>query len=176
MEVFPYSYFRRCDISEVLGCHLLQQISSQWGSQILLQRLVSHQLTAYLSDCGHFLTQWNGRKPYKFESHNSLKLRFTNIRGLCSNFVDCKSYLESNSPDVLALCETNLDDSINSGNFFVRCYLIVGRGVYSPFFQILSTPSPFSLSSPTPTLTALSVVVFVWLNVWSRHIWCAIFT
>ena len=39
------------------------------------------------------------------------------------NFADCKSFLESNSPDILALCETNLDDSIDSGNFSVRDYL-----------------------------------------------------
>ena len=62
-------------------------------------------------------------KPDNFESHNSLKLSFTNIQGLCSNFVDCESFLESNSPDILALCETNLDDSIDSGNFYVRGYL-----------------------------------------------------
>ena len=62
-------------------------------------------------------------KPDNFESHNSLKLTFTNIRGLRSNFVDCESFLESNSPDILALCETNLDDSIDSGNFSVRGYL-----------------------------------------------------
>ena len=63
-------------------------------------------------------------KPDNFESHNSLKPTFTaNIRGLHSNFVDCKSFLESNSPDILALCETNLDDSIDSGNFSVRGYL-----------------------------------------------------
>ena len=37
--------------------------------------------------------------------------------------VDCESFLESNSPDILALCETNLDDSIDSGNFSVRGYL-----------------------------------------------------
>ena len=30
---------------------------------------------------------------------------------------------ESNSPEILALSETNLDDSIGSGNFSVRCYL-----------------------------------------------------
>ena len=39
------------------------------------------------------------------------------------NFVDRESFLESNSPDILALCETNLDDSIDSGNFSVRGYL-----------------------------------------------------
>ena len=63
------------------------------------------------------------RKPDNFESHNSLKLSFTNIRGLCSNFVDCDSFLESNSPDNPALCETNLDCSIDSGDFSVRGYL-----------------------------------------------------
>ena len=62
-------------------------------------------------------------KPDNFESHNSLKLSFTNIRGLHSNFVDCESFLESNSPDILAPCETNLDDSIDSGNFSVTSYL-----------------------------------------------------
>ena len=35
----------------------------------------------------------NGCKPDNFESRNSLKLSFTNIRGLRSKFV--KSYLES---------------------------------------------------------------------------------
>ena len=35
----------------------------------------------------------------------------------------CESFLESNSPEILVLCETNLDDSIDSGNFFVRGYL-----------------------------------------------------
>ena len=62
-------------------------------------------------------------KPDNFESHNSLKLSFTNIWCLCSNFVYWEYFLESNSPDVLALCETNLDDSIDSGNFSVRGYL-----------------------------------------------------
>ena len=37
------------------------------------------------------------RKPDNFESHNSLKLSLMNIQGLRSNFVDCKSFLESNS-------------------------------------------------------------------------------
>ena len=62
-------------------------------------------------------------KPDNFESHNSLKLSFTNIRDLRSNFVYYASLLESNSLDILALCETNLDDSIDSGNFSVRGYL-----------------------------------------------------
>ena len=62
-------------------------------------------------------------KPDNFESHNSLKLSFMNICGLHPNFVDCKSFLESNSADIVAVCETNLDDWIVSGNFSVRGYL-----------------------------------------------------
>ena len=62
-------------------------------------------------------------KPDNFESYNSLKLSFTNTRGLRLNFVDWESYLGSNSPDILALFETVLDDSVNSCDFSVRGYL-----------------------------------------------------
>ena len=62
-------------------------------------------------------------KPDNFESQNSLKLSFTNIWSLCSNFVDCESFLESNFLDILALCETNLDGSTDSANFSLGCYL-----------------------------------------------------
>ena len=64
-----------------------------------------------------------GCKPDNFEPHNSLKLSCTNISGLHTNFVECESFLESKSPDILALYGTNLDDSIDSGNFSVGCYL-----------------------------------------------------
>ena len=45
-----------------------------------------------------------------------------NIQGLRSNFVECESFLESNSPDILALCDTNLDDPIDSGKFSMMSY------------------------------------------------------
>ena len=85
--------------------------------------LVSHELTAYLSIFNLFklmAISSKACKPDNFESRNSPKLSFTNIQGLRSTFVDCESFLESNSPDILALCETNLDDSIDSGSFSVR--------------------------------------------------------
>ena len=63
------------------------------------------------------------KTPNNFEPQKSLKLCFTNIRQFRSNFVDCETFLESNSPDILALCEANLNDSIDSGNFSVRSYL-----------------------------------------------------
>ena len=105
-------------------------------------------------------------KQDNFESHNSLKLSFTNIRGLRSNFVDCESFLESNSPDILALCETNLDDSIGSGNFSVRGYLplirkdsgthIDGLAVY------VKEGLPFARDLSLETLQIL-IYVFDWL-------------
>ena len=63
-------------------------------------------------------------KPDNFELHNPLKLSFTDIPGLHSNFVDCESFLESNSPDILALCETNMDDSIDCSNFSGRAIFL----------------------------------------------------
>ena len=64
-----------------------------------------------------------GHKPDNFESHNSVKCTFTNILGLCSNLVEFESFLESHSPDILALCETNLDESVDSVNLSVTGYL-----------------------------------------------------
>ena len=50
----------------------------------------------------------------------SIKLRITTICCLHLNFVDCEYFLELNSPDILAICEINLDDSIDSHNFSER--------------------------------------------------------
>ena len=63
-------------------------------------------------------------KPDNFELFNFLKLSFVIIRGLGSNFVDCESFLESNSLDILDLYETNLDGSVDSGNFSVKGFLL----------------------------------------------------
>ena len=78
-------------------------------------------------------------KPDNFESCNSLQVSFMNIQGLRSNFVDCESFLESNSPDVLALCKTNLNDSTDSGSFSVRDYL--------PLIQKYSSPHMHGLAA-----------------------------
>ena len=64
-----------------------------------------------------------GCKPNNFESQNSLKLSFMTNCVFCSNFVECEAFVESNSPDILALCETNLDESTDFGNFSVVGYV-----------------------------------------------------
>ena len=56
-------------------------------------------------------------------SQKSAKLRFTNIQDLCSNFFAWKPFLESSSPDIFALSETNLEHPIGSNNFSIRGYL-----------------------------------------------------
>ena len=105
-------------------------------------------------------------KPDNFESQDSLKLSFTNIQGLHSNFVDCESFLESSCPDILALCETKLDDSIDSGNFSVRGYLPLIRKDSSTHMHGLAVyvkeglPFTRDLSLENP---AESTYVFDWL-------------
>ena len=81
---------------------------------------------------------WKARKPDNFESRNSLKLNFKNIHSLRSNFVDCESFLQSNSPDILVLSETNLNDSVDSGNFSVRGYFSLIRKNSSTHMQGLA--------------------------------------
>ena len=90
----PTAILGGVDISEVPACDLLQQTSSQWGLQKLLQGLVSHELTAYFSVFNLFLTQWimailsKGCKLDNHESHNSLKLSFMNIQAFIQILLD----------------------------------------------------------------------------------------
>ena len=82
---------------------------------------MSHELTAYLSIFNQF--KLNELWPYYQKHVNQIILN----RGLCLNFVDCESFLQSNSPDILALCESNLDDSIDTANLSKRGYLLLIR-------------------------------------------------
>ena len=129
----PYSYFRWCgyfwspwvsfvttDDFSVRVTKIISRVRFSW----------THSLPFYFN-----LFKLNELWRYYQKHVNqiilnqiTLKVSFTNIRGLHSDFVDCESFLESNSPGILALCETNLDDSIDSGNFSVRRYLpLIGK-------------------------------------------------
>ena len=54
-------------------------------------------------------------------------LSFTNIRGLRGNFSHVEFFLANSLPDILAICETNLDSSVSSLNFSVPGYLHLNR-------------------------------------------------
>ena len=66
-------------------------------------------------------------KPVSPKSHTSLKVSYTNSRGFCSNLLHCESCLETNLSDILALCETNLEDTVDSNSFIVKGYLSLIR-------------------------------------------------
>ena len=87
---------------------------------------MSHELTVYLSDVYLFFdsVKWSYYQKHLNQiTLNDTKLSFTNIRGAWSNFVGYECFLESNSLDILVLCETNLDVSIDSRKFSIRDYL-----------------------------------------------------
>ena len=91
-------------------------MNSQRWSQKIIQGLVSYELTAYLSVFDLYLTHEmtilaKGRKLDNFESNTSLK----NLAVLTFEaFVRMSIFVELNSLGILALCETNLDDLIDS--------------------------------------------------------------
>ena len=129
MEVCSYRFFWWCGYFQGPGVSFV--MTDEFS--VMVTKVTSRigvSLTHSLPFCYDlFLIQWimtilsRRCKPDNFESHNSLKLSFTDTWGLCLNFVDCKSFLKSNCPETLAICETNLDDSFDSSNFFVRGHL-----------------------------------------------------
>ena len=105
---------------------MLWQMSYLWGSQTLLYGSVPHdsQCAFRPSEIAMFskvcITD-------SIESFNSLKLSFLIIQGLCSHLIGCEYFVKSNSSDVLPSCETNLGDSIDCCNFFVKGYVSLIR-------------------------------------------------
>ena len=77
-----------------------------------------------------FLTKWGGHyQKYTIRSHNSLKLNFTNIQSFLSNFVECESFLESNSSDILGLYarQTWMTQFILSISLWERCLSLMRK-------------------------------------------------
>ena len=142
MEVSPYSYFWWWEYFQ--GPWVSFVTTDEFSvrvTKITSRTDASWTASTYLFDFNLFLTQWIMAKLSKrcksdnFESSNSLKLSFTNIRVLCSNFVECELFLESNSNEILALRETNFDDWIDSGNFSVMDYLPLIRKDYITYMH-----------------------------------------
>ena len=129
MEVCPYSFFQWCGYFWGPWCDFLWQMSSQWRSQKNTSRIGVSWSHCLLSVFVLFLSQLimtilsKGCKPDNPESQNTLKCSFANIQGPCSNFAECEAFLETNSPDSLFLCETDLDGSVDCGNFSMMGYI-----------------------------------------------------
>ena len=189
MEAFPYSYFRW--YGYFLGPWVSIVMTDEFSSRItkITSRIGVMNSKSTLLFFDLFLTQWiiailsKGCNPDNFELHNTLKLSFTNIWGLCSNFVECESFLESNYPVILALCETNLDESIDSGSSSVRGYLPLirkdsithmhGLAIYLkeglPFTRDLSLENVLMFSTGSASLSVLllfplSMTFFIFLQ------------
>ena len=113
MELRPYSYFRWCGY--FWGPWVPFVMTDEFSVRVTkITSRIGVSWTHSLPCCfWQFLIQWimvilsKGLIPDNFESHDFLKLNFTNICGLSSHFIECESYLESNSPEILALCGTN---------------------------------------------------------------------
>ena len=103
--------------------------------------------------------------------------------------MECESFLESNSPDILALCGTIFDDSIDSSNSSVRSYLPLiwrdsvthmhGPAVYAkeglPFAQNLSLENSVD-SYLCFQLALLQLVSYFFFLCWSRSLLlCTVF-
>ena len=87
----PWALCSGVDISEVWGCHLLRQVSSQLGSQKVTSRIGVSWTNSIPFVFDPFLTQWivaisKECKPDNFESNSSPKLSFTNIQRLFFEF------------------------------------------------------------------------------------------
>ena len=114
---------------------MLWQMSYLWGSQTLLYGSVPHdsQCAFRPSEIAMFSKVCITDSVESLcitdsvESFNSLKLSFLIIQGLCSHLIGCEYFVKSNSSDILPSCETNLGDSIDCYNFFVKGYVSLIR-------------------------------------------------
>ena len=62
------------------------------------------------------------RAPKKINPKTSFDIAYSNIRGLRTNFMYVEPYINSKKPDMLALCETNLNPEISEKEFDIPGY------------------------------------------------------
>ena len=109
-------------------CHLLLQM----GFLLLIEGHRTHNhLFTRIVPFWFYQIFWNNEianlsklhNRDKSESQSSLMLDFTNIQDLLSNFLGYEFWLEVNSPDILAWCKANFQDSFGSNSIHVTVYL-----------------------------------------------------
>ena len=155
-QCFPTTISGGVDISEIPGCYLLRQMCSKWmrdsrigaswtySLRFCFWPILTHEKAILAKEC----------KLDNFESHGSLKLSLSYINGLRWNFDEKETFLESNSPDILALYETNLDDSrgylpssFNTTGFCYSFICMVSQFMWKKGFLLHWTISKKSVNS-----------------------------
>ena len=56
-----------------------------------------------------------------------LKILYTNCRSLPPNLDSLRAYAASHTPDIIALCETWIDDTISDFEIFIPEYFVIRR-------------------------------------------------
>ena len=142
-------------------------LRSQKISQKLIQWLVSPELTVYLSIFN--LSKLNELWPYYQKHINQVILNHTTLWSLALWIFEALVWILlivnlslNNSPDILGLCESNLDDSIDSDSFSVRGYLPLIRKSSSTHIHGLALYVKEGLPYLEKTLQIL-IYVFDWL-------------
>ena len=105
------------------------------------------------------------------------------------NFADCQSFLESNSPDILNLCQTNLNDSIDSTNFSMEGYFPLIRkdssthmhGLTAYVKEVVPSKWVVTLENSADSYLCFRLVLlhslshFFFLFRWHSSLLCAVF-
>ena len=69
------------------------------------------------------MTKTNRSNPVPKTPPKLLYIAYTNIRGIRTNFSHVESFLSNSSPDIFALCETNLNSLVSNQPLTVSGYL-----------------------------------------------------
>ena len=104
-----------------------------------------------------------------FEPQSSKKSSFTNIRGLRTSFVECESFLESNSPNNIAPCVANLNESNGSGSFSVRGYLPLIRKDSATHMHVLAVYGKEGLPFPRELSLEISADSYLGFQLTLHH-------
>ena len=133
MEVCPYSYFWRHGYFRGPWVSFFAAIEFSVRVTKITSRIGVSELTVYLSVFDLFITQWimailsKGCEPDNFESQIFWNLTLQMFEVFVRILLNVNLSLNQTSPDILALFETNLDDSIDSGSFSLTVYLSLIR-------------------------------------------------
>ena len=126
IEVCPNSYFWWCFISENPWVSFpIDYESSVKGTKNYFKDmcLIHSQISDFTSL--FYSMNYHNIKSYihkldNFETKKFLNVSFTDVCGICSDFVVSETFLELNCHGILALCETNLNHSFDSNNFSLK--------------------------------------------------------